>query len=135
MNQCVGHGNQRCPCSNLICFPSLPCVFSDSVSSVSICLCLSVSLSLFLSHSLSLSALYLQVLLTSSGLAQHPLLSSRAVARILLGVASPCFPTYEWKQCPFWGRYAAHRFKVVQKAAQVVLEGPWLKKRQRALMS
>ena len=131
MNQCVGHGKQRCPCSNSLCFP-LSLVFSPNLS-----LCLSASLSLCFSLPLSLylSALSLQVLLTSSGLAQHPLLSSRAVARILLGVASPCFPTYEWKQCPFWGRYAAHRFKVVQKAAQVVLEGPWLKKRQRALMS
>lgn len=49
-------------------------------------------------------------------------LSSRAIARILQGVASPAFPTAQWSKCGFWQQYANLDFYTIVSAVEQILE-------------
>ena len=47
--------------------------------------------------------------------------SGRAVARILHGISSPAFPTFEWKSCPGWGRHKEVSFRDLMDLADGVI--------------
>ena len=62
-------------------------------------------------------------------MAQVAGLTSRALARVLHGLASPAHPSHKWTKSGLWGRYAAVDFSAVHAACQQVLDS----KRQEAL--
>ena len=39
-------------------------------------------------------------------LRSRPSISARVAARLLSAVASPAFPSKEWRDTPFWGRHS-----------------------------
>ena len=49
--------------------------------------------------------------------AQGPMLTGRAIARIMQGISSPAYPAYNWARNTMWARYMDTDFEVLLKAA------------------
>ena len=60
----------------------------------------------------------LQVLLVDDRiLMNRPWLSARVLTRILHGIQSPRFPSSEWRDCVFWGKYSQVLFEDILELA------------------